>query len=42
MQILAYRTHITIRPNLSREGDPGLLAMLAFIKKHTTRQPARR
>ena len=42
MQILANRTHNTIRPNLSKEGDPGLLAMLAFIRKHTARKPARR
>ena len=42
MQILADRTHNTIRPNLSKEGDPGLLAMLAFIEKHTTQKPARR
>ncbi len=42
MQILADRTHNTIRPNLSREGDPALLAMLAFIERHAVQKPARR
>ena len=42
MQILADRTHNTIRPNMSREGDPALLAMLAFIEKHAVQKPARR
>lgn len=28
------RTHNTIRPNLAKEGDRGLLAMLQFMNKH--------
>ena len=42
MQILANRSQISMRHILSIEGDPGLLAMLAFIMKHTARKTARR
>tara|TARA_B100000809_G_scaffold130013_1_gene127926 strand:- start:2232 stop:3323 length:1092 start_codon:yes stop_codon:yes gene_type:complete len=42
LQVLVNRTHNTIRPNLSKEGDPGLLAMLAFIRKHSAGKPAQR
>ncbi len=31
---LKNRTHTTIRPNLAKNGDPGLLAMLRFMSKH--------
>ena len=41
LQVLADRTHNSIRPNLSREGDPGLLSMLAFVKAHSTAKPSR-
>jgi len=34
IKMLKDRTHNTIRPNLAREGDPGLLTMLEFLKKH--------
>lgn len=30
------RTHTTVRPHLAKEGDPGLLAMLQFMKKYET------
>ena len=42
LQVLVNRTHNTIRPNLSKEGDPGLLAMLAFIRKHSAGKQAQR
>ena len=35
MKVLADRTHNSIRPNLSNEGDPALLAMLAFLRDHS-------
>ncbi len=31
------RTHSTIRPNLEKEGDPGLLKMLEFLEKYGSR-----
>ena len=34
IKMLKDRTHNTIRPNLAREGDTGLLAMLKFLNKH--------
>ncbi len=33
-KVLKDRTHNTIRPNLAKEGDPGLAAMLQFMRKH--------
>ena len=41
LQVLLDRTHNSIRPNLSREGDPALLAMLAFVKAHSAAKPTR-
>ena len=34
IKVLKDRTHNTIRPNLAKEGDPGLLAMLQFMSQH--------
>ncbi len=39
LQVLADRTHNSIRPNLSNEGDPALLAMLAFLETHSALKP---
>ena len=34
LKVLKDRTHNTIRPNLAREDDPGLQAMLQFMSRH--------
>ncbi|MFP6738050.1 MAG: alpha/beta hydrolase fold domain-containing protein [Planctomycetota bacterium] len=41
LQVLADRTHNSIRPNLSNKGDPALLAILAFLKTHSTLKPTK-
>ena len=42
MQVLADRTHNSIRPNLSNKNDPTLLAMLAFLKDHSHKKASKR